>query len=412
MTRREWLAGATAAFAASAVSSNAVAASVQPKRVAAIVTRYEKLLHADVIVGKILEGWKQDGGKGPALKVVSMYVDQFGPKDLARKLSKEHGFPIFDTIEETITVGGNGIPVDGVISVGEHGKYPYNEKGQHLYPRRRFFKEITDTFEKFDHVVPVFNDKHLGPQWKDAKWMYDRAKQLKIPFMASSSLPTTFRKPDLKLPMRCEIETAVGVGYSGLDIYGFHTLDCYQCIVERRKGAESGVKSVQCLQGESAWKAVEDGIVDKKTLQAAIKVTPGASGTNPFSDNKASLFLFRYNDGFQGAVVMFSQFLHGISTAVKLKGDSEAKATYFEERLKPAVPHFAYLLKACERMIHTRRPTYPVERTLLSGGILDAALTSIHEGNKLIATPELGISYTPVDYPHAPHVDLDASPTS
>ena len=60
----------------------------EPKKVAAIVTEDRKNSHADVIVGKILEGYKQDGGDGPNLKLVSMYVDQFPEKELSRDLAK------------------------------------------------------------------------------------------------------------------------------------------------------------------------------------------------------------------------------------------------------------------------------------------------------------------------------------
>ena len=415
LNRRQWMAGTTAASLLSATPSMATAvapASPRPKSVAAIVTAYRKGLHADVLIGKILEGWRQDGGTGPALQLASMYVDQFEGQDLARPMAAKYNVPIFDSIEQAITLGGNKVAVDGVISIAEHGSYPYNDLGQHLYPRLRFFNAIADTFKKYDQVVPVFNDKHLGPTWVDAKRMYNRAQALQIPFMAGSSLPVTFRKPDFSLPLGSPIEAAVGIGYSGLDIYGSHSLDCYQCLVERRSNAEQGVRSVQCLEGAAMWRAIDSGVVDKQLVNAALAVIPTSGKGDMRDDPSAALFLFQYVDGFQGALLMLPRFAGGISTAIRLKNQTKPLATRFEERLEPRHPHFAYLLKGIERMVHTGKPSYPVERTLLTSGILDRALTSKHQQHQRLDTPELTFPYQPVDYPHAPHIDLHADPTS
>ena len=413
LTRRNFLHG-TAAIALTGGSAKSARSelpkSPKPKSVAAVITAYENGLHADVLIGKILEGWKQDGGIGPALTLSSMYVEQFTDRDQARSMAKKYNVPLFDSIEKAITVGSDRIPVDGVISIGEHGTYPYNEKEQHLYPRRRFFEGITDTFQKYRKVVPVFNDKHLGPVWTDAKWMYDRAKEMKIPFMAGSSMAVTFRDPPVQVPMGCEIEAAVGVGYSGLDIYGIHALESLQSLIERRRGAETGVKWVQYLNGEAMWKVLDDGIVSQDAFKAALaRVSP--TQDNVRQNDQASLFLFQYNDGLIGAVFMLPGFATGNAVALKLKGQADLKITRFEERREPHYPHFAYLLKGIERMIHTGKPSYPIERTLLTGGILDRVLTSRVQKQEKLMTPELAISYQPVDYPYAPHPDLLSDPT-
>ena len=417
MTRRDWLAGTAAAITLGRFAlpvCKGLSDRTKPKSIAAIITTYRKGLHADVIAGKILEGWEQNGGPGPNMTLASMYVEQLDDpskaKDMSRLMSNKHGVPIFETIEHAITVGGDHIPIDGVVSIGEHGQYPWNDKGQHLYPRRRFFEAITNTFQKYHRVVPVFSDKHLGPVWSDAKWMYDRAKAMKVPFMAGSSLPVSFRKPDISVPMGCDIEAAVGIGYSDLDIYGSHTMDSYQCLVERRRNAETGVQWVQCLQGEAMWNAVDNGVVAKDVMDAALAVVPKRKHSKIRNDRRAALFLFQYADGLLGTVFMLPESVRAISVGLKLKGQPQPIATQFEERRNPSYPHFAYLLKAIERMMHTGQPSYPVERVLLTSGILDRALTSRVQQQQRIATPELAIQYRPVDYPYAPMPKLDSNP--
>lgn len=374
-----------------------------PKPVAAVVTVYRKNSHADVILTKILEGWKHDGGPGPSLKLAAIYIDQPEPSTFGIELCRKHGVPIFKSIEEAITLGSNSIPVDGVLSIGEHGDYPVNSLGQQLYPRKRFFEEITKCFEKAGRVVPVFNDKHISTVWEEAQWIYDQARVMKIPFMSGSSLPVTFRTQPLDIPLGTRLDAAVGTGYSGLDIYGFHALECYQTIVERRANAETGVQWVRCLEGAEVWQALDSDWVDDAMLESVYDAIPKSKASIREDDNPV-LFQFQYCDGFHGTLLMLANAsLTGISIRL---ADQQIMATGFEERPEPRYPHFAYLLKGIEQMIHTGKPAYPVERTLLTTGILDRALHSRSLGGKKLETPELHIAYQPIDYPHAPNIEL------
>ncbi|MGH2368669.1 MAG: hypothetical protein ACRDI2_10750, partial [Chloroflexota bacterium] len=100
------------------------------KTVAAIVTEYRIRSHADNIVTRLLEGYELHWiPVPPRLRVASLYTDQVPDNDISRALAAEHGVPLSPTIREALTLGGDTLAVDGVVIVGEHGDYPYNEQG-------------------------------------------------------------------------------------------------------------------------------------------------------------------------------------------------------------------------------------------------------------------------------------------
>jgi hypothetical protein len=368
-----------------------------PKRVAAVITEYRKNSHADVIVGKILEGFDQRGGKGPDLQVVSMYVDQFPATDMSRDLAKKHGVSIRPTIAEALTLGGDKLAVDGVLNIGEHGQYPFNEKGQHLYPRRRFFDETAAAFREAGAVAPVFNDKHLAALWPDAKHMYETARAMGIPFMAGSSLPLAWRRPWLELPLGAEVEEALAVGYGGDEAYGFHALETLQCMVERRRGGETGVRAVEALRGEAVWKAMDEGRFSRDLVEAALARhdPPLAAGLREQNPQSAA-FLIEYRDGLRAVVLMLERagrFLF----AARLRGYTRPVATQFWLQ-EPSFGHFSYLAHAISELVLTGTPVYPVERTVITTGVLAAAMDSLFEKGKRIETPDLAIAYAPADH--------------
>ncbi|QDT41532.1 hypothetical protein Pan241w_15950 [Gimesia alba] len=406
MNRRTWLQHASSASLPLLLSNTTRAADTpaRPKLpVAAIVTEYTPNSHADVLVGKILSGFQQQGGTGPDLYLASLFTDQVPKRDLSRKMSRQYQFPISKTIEEAITLGTDQVQVAGVLSIGEHGKYPHTPKtNQHMYPRKRFFDEITATFQKYHKAVPVFNDKHLGYRWQDAKAMYDISRKLNFPLMAGSSLPVTWREPAMTLPEDCEIEAVLSVGRGHFEAHGFHTLEAQQTLIERRNGP-TGVTAVQTARGAQIWEAERQGLWERPMLQAALDVIPNvAKGDweDILKDNSAFYFL-EHQDGLRSTIAMANRLSRHYAVAVKLRGQKKPLATWFKLELNPPFGHFAYLLKAIEQMIHTGQASYPVERTLLTTGILDAVMHSLASKGKRIETPQLAIAYEHGNWPFA-----------
>ena len=65
--------------------------------------------------------------------------------------------------------------------------------------------------------------------------------------MAGSSLPVTWRRPELELPLHTPVEDALVAAYGGIEVYGFHALEALQVMVERRNGGETGVQGGDLL---------------------------------------------------------------------------------------------------------------------------------------------------------------------
>jgi len=364
--------------------------------VAGVTTLYQQNTHADVLIGRVLEtDTLNNKGRESDLRLVSLYVDQIEDGDISEGLSRKYGFPLFDQVGKALMRGKSQLSVDGVILVAEHGEYPKSDTGQTIYPKRRLFGEVFKVFEKSDRVVPLFSDKHLSDNWKDAKWIYDTARKMKIPLMAGSSVPSAWRYPPVDVRRGAELKEIVAVAYGPLDAYGFHALEMVQALAERRKGGETGVGRVRCVIGEQVWKG---DLYDRELLDEALgrlKYRPIPKGKRVEDMVKEpALFQIEYLDGLQASVVVLNGAIEEFAAAWRYKDQDEPNSTVFW--LQPVRPfhHFAHLLRGIEKFMKTKQATWPVERTLLTTGILDAVHLSKAKGGEWLETPYLDIRYT------------------
>lgn len=369
-------------------------AAAKPK-IALVITEYRLNSHADVIAGRLLGGYEYYGKRvEPRVEAVSMYTDQVPKNDMSRGMAAKHNVKIYPSVREALTLGGAKLAVDGVVLIGEHGDYPENEKGQKLYPRHRLFSEIVAVYESSGRSAPTFSDKHLSTDWDKAKWMYDASRRLRFPFLAGSSVSIAWRRPELELPLGCRIRNAVSTAYGGKEAYGFHALESLQCMVERRRGAETGVANVQCLDGPAVWNWADAHPWSLKLMEAANARSETRKPGNARGNCKdPSVFAIRYRDGLEAAVFMLNGHIQDFNFAADVDGMAEPASTLMWLQPGRYYSHFSTLTHYIEELILTRKEPYPVERTLLTTGILAAAMDSAYQKGNALDTPQLGIRY-------------------
>ena len=402
-TRREML-GMAGVASLTAIAGNATAALPQTMqnrpRIAVLVSYWAYTRsHADWIVNKLIDGYWWDGAYKPSrVEVVSVYIHQLEESQLGQKVAKAKGIPVFKTVGEAVTLGGKELAVDGVVIVAEHGNYPTDLKGHWLLPRWWIYQQVIKVFEDSKRSVPIFNDKHLSYNWDDAKWMYDKSRELNFPLTGGSSIPVYYRTPEIEIDIDTPIKHSIVLGGAGDEGAIFHAIDVLQCFVERRKGGETGVKWVQSIRGPEVWKWVASNEWASKLVDAAAKKFNIAPETLKQGE-RTNMCLIEYNDGTKAAVIGARGA--GWTYAGEIAGQKEPLITsmlgwagpYDQYHASNAQPHWI------TEMMLTKKEPFNAERLLISTGITNHYMDSNWVNGRFSAvghrvdTPYMNISY-------------------
>jgi hypothetical protein len=421
ISRRDFL-NATSAVIAGGLLPVQRAHSLQDSsrrpRVAAIFTVLRFRSHAYNILENFLGPYYFRGELvDPGVDVVSMYADQFPADDMAREVAARFGIPLCESIGEALCAGGDELAVDAVLAIGEHGDYPYNTRGQHMYPRKRFFDEALAVMERAGRYVPYFNDKHLSWRWDWAREMYDTCRAHEMPLISGSSVPLAQRIPPIELPAGAEIEETVSIHGGGLESYDFHGLEVLQSFVESRRGGESGIAEVQLLWGEAFKEAQRAGRWSQELVDAAMnaesemaaerqprpRVEQSSSSATPPRPNPPRpsgphAICLTYNDGLRATVLTVGSSADRWNFACRLRGREQPLATAIFNSPWGNRGLFKALSHAIQHTFTTGREPYPAERTLLTTGAVEAVMRSFDRDGAAIETPELAIAYETPDW--------------
>lgn len=363
--------------------------------IAVIVTEYRRNSHADVIAGRLLEGYDFEGQRRqPRLRVVTMYTDQVPDNDMSRDMCARHNVTITETIREALMRGTDHLAVDGVVLIGEHGDYPLNEKGQKLYPRYELYQQIIEVFDDTGSTVPVFCDKHLSVEWHKAQWMVEQSRRLGFPLLTGSVQPLSWRRPPLELEIGTPVQQAITYFHGDKEAYGFHAIEVLQCMVERRAGGETGIESVHCLEGAPVWEWADANPWSQALLDRALTHSDTCKPGSPRDNcDKPILFVLNYRSGLVGACFILSGYLRDRGFAANIAGVSEPASTQiYAQNVRP-FGHHSGTVHYIEELVLTGKAAWPAERTLLTSGALEALMDSSYRGNVPVPTPHLQVSY-------------------
>ncbi len=381
------------------------------KKIALLATEVRKYSHAQHFIDRFLEGYGWQGRHHhPPFELAALYVDQFPEGDLSRERARRHRVKMFPTVEEALTLGRSKLAVDGVVIIAEHGFYPKTGQGQTRYPRHDFFQRTVRIFEASGRSVPVFNDKHLSTDWDECVAMVQASRRLGFPFLAGSSLPVTWRMPSLEVPLGTDLEESVCVAYGGIDSYDFHGLETAQCMSERRRGGEVGVKSVQALRGPKVWQLLREREGTHRLFQAALMRSFTCRGIFNYPAQppdldwlKANLrqpvaYFFEHLDGFRTSLFLLNGIVTDFNYAGLARGSGKIMSCQMYLPMPPALStladFFNPLVNQIERMLLENQAPYPVERTLLTSGMVIGAVESLYRGQRVVQTPQLNVAYS------------------
>jgi hypothetical protein len=211
------------------------------------------------------------------------------------------------------------------------------------------------------------------------------------------------------MPHGTPLAESVCVAYGGVDSYDIHALETAQCMSERRRGGEVGIRSVQALRGAAMWDrlAQPDHEASRRLMVSALTRSHNLPVEGGYYTGRISFewarkafpdglaYFIEHRDGFRTTMFLFPIQDFNYAGLRSDTGEIISCQMYLPMPThgSTTADFFHPLVRHIEDMVITGQVPYPVERTLLTSGMTLAAVASLHQGQVEVRTPEMEVRY-------------------
>jgi hypothetical protein len=376
------------------------------RKIAFLLEEFSKPSPAQQLVDRFLAGYVTDGEfrRSPFESASAYVMLSSNPPDLEQRI-KDFKLVVASRADQAVE------GADGVVIASRKPGALANER----------FVQIA--LERAPEGAACFVHGVLANSLERGREFAHLARSRKITLLAGTPLCVTWRLPEVELPPATPLSEALIVVQanpspgqtsppsppSSLRGAELQALEGLLPVIERRRGGESGVRSIWFMEGKELWKAGDKGNWSWPLLAAALSRSHSLQG-DPVLDGRtqdlAGLglvpklarnprgWLLEHRDGLRSAILVLDGVVADFNFAVRAQDGSIVSAQLYRAPA-PAEQHFSRLATVMEDFFRAGKAPWPIERNLLIAGLLEGFGHPSSRTGRVVPTPGLEIAYQP-----------------
>ena len=359
------------------------------------------------LLDRFLMGYPRNGGfHKPAVGGISVYLPPTSESDFGMR-REDFNLKVAPTVEQAVD------GADAVVIVPRRPGAMANDRFSQIALAR-----LPDGAACFIHGA-------LSSNLDRGRALAKLAASRRIALLAGTPLSVTWRLPEVELPRDTALSEALVVvqinpppnqtpnsaqaGSQGtLAGAELNALEGLLPVIERRRGGESGVRSVRLLEADEVWRAGRRKLWSWPLLAAALSRSHSPQG-DPVLDGRTQdivglglvpklarrpqAWLLEHRDGLRTSILVLDGVVGDFNFAVRAADGRIFSAQLFRAP-PPVEQHFSLLAAAVEDFFESRKTPWPLERNLLIAGLLETFRSPATRGGEAVAAPGLNIAYS------------------